>query len=358
MPERDTFSWWNPGDWFGGHDETSIWKSEEENRKVLRSQKQDVPTPAQDSLKGFKDMFEDLYSSAQDRNDELRSEAERARSQRDDLAGGVWDRWEDSREGILGRWDKTSTEELNRMRGVAESHQGLINEVANAPSSVEQQAKQAYDAQLRESGALASVLGRGVSGGDQALRDRTQNQGANILRQTAVGRSNEYIQRAGLKSNLLGQQSALSGNILNFAMGDANLRRGVAKDDLGIGMGVSGLRDKGLSDLFALRGQERADQSLYSNNMLNFGRLNMAGMESDFNRYNQNRMFEQAQLNKIDKQRSGLFEGGLTLAGDVAGSFFGAPGAASAAKGAAQPAASKESFGYWDQMAARSVAGF
>ena len=101
--------------------------------------------------------------------------------------------WRKTRADIEGRWDESYIEEREELRRLRDFQYGLVNEIKNAPSTVEQQARMNYAKQMAMQASLAASLGRGVSGGDQALRNQMQSASGNILTQTAAARSAENI---------------------------------------------------------------------------------------------------------------------------------------------------------------------
>lgn len=147
----------------------------------------------------------------------------------------IQSRWDAGLRQTLGRWDRAFARDEAALKGLRDQYGALAEEVTRAPSSVEQQARQNYDRQLAQTAMLAAAQGRGVSGGDQALRDQAANASARIMGQTAAARSDEYLQRLGMRGQLLGQQGDLVGRLSGLALNDANLRNQLYGRDFEIG---------------------------------------------------------------------------------------------------------------------------
>ena len=85
--------------------------------------------------------------------------------------------------------------QVGQLLEARQQRQELAAEIREAPSSVMEQAQQISEKQLVQNAAMAAAMGRGVSGGDQALRDQANTQSADLLNQTAGARSQEHLAR-------------------------------------------------------------------------------------------------------------------------------------------------------------------
>ena len=104
----------------------------------------------------------------------------------------IRDDWRNVVSDVTGRWDDTFSREQRALQGIRGEQQKLYNEVTNAPSTVAEQARQAYGKQMQAQASMAALMGRGVGGGGvQAFRDMASNAWGNVLGQTAVARSQE-----------------------------------------------------------------------------------------------------------------------------------------------------------------------
>ncbi len=144
-------------------------------------------------------------------------------------------RWGTHLQDVLRRYDKAYQTERDELYDLRDQQKALLEEVREAPSSVEQQARMNYDRQLAQGAMLAAAQGRGVSGGDQALRDELANSSANIMNQTAAARADEYIQRLGMQDQLMGRQMGLSGQLSDMALRGAGLRQSLYGQDFEVG---------------------------------------------------------------------------------------------------------------------------
>ena len=142
--------------------------------------------------------------------------------------------WLGTRKGILSRWDPRFRKEMGELENVSEMQYELLDELKNAPSTVAEQARQAYDKQLQQAMTLSSMMGRGVSGGRQALENQMNVSNANLLQQTAAERSQEHINRLMGRSTILDKQAALSGQRSQLGLSDAGLRRQLGQDTFNV----------------------------------------------------------------------------------------------------------------------------
>ena len=125
----------------------------------------------------------------------------------------------------LARWRSVYGREMADLNRIGDEQQLLMEEVMEAPSSVEQQARQNYDRQLQQAAAMAALSGRGVSGQGQALRDMVTGGNARIFGETAGLRSQEYLQRLGMRGDMLNQQRDLSQRRSQLGLSDVDVNR-------------------------------------------------------------------------------------------------------------------------------------
>ena len=182
-------------------------------------------------------------------------------------------------ENIKGRWEATYAGERKALEGIRGQQDALMQEVASAPSTVGEQARQAYAGQMAAQASAAALMGRGVGGGGtQAFRNLGANQWGNILGQTAAARSKENISRMGLRAGILGDQADISARLAGLGRFDASL---------GQNLGTTQLRGLALDQQLLNTGTQL--RTNWAQNMANLGQ-NLAGQEMGFTNLLQNQL--------------------------------------------------------------------
>ena len=223
-------------------DKRILLRSREDRQRTQESLRNIQETGRKDALRReeeYKQALERSYGIGQERlsDQRLRFEDFARQSRASQLArrgrglrqlGDFRRRQEDA----LGRWRSVYGREMADLHRIGDEQQLLMEEVTNAPSSVEQQARQNYDRQLQQASAMAAMAGRGVSGQAQALRDQSQAMNARIFGETAGLRSQEYLQRLGMRSGMLDAQRDLSQRRSQLGLSDADINRQQGLDAL------------------------------------------------------------------------------------------------------------------------------
>ena len=102
----------------------------------------------------------------------------------------------------------------------------LIQDIKNAPSTVEEQARQSFEQNLQNQAALSASLPTRTGGsGAKMLADQARTQNAQIAAQTQVSRLQEQLQRDALIGDMLSGQAALNTQQYNTALGSADTSR-------------------------------------------------------------------------------------------------------------------------------------
>ena len=271
MAVRDTFQWWNPGDWFGAHDEQSIFKSADVNRDIrwntgTETARDRADRDARDRRDRQFDLRSERRESSRSRNravqEQMAEDRKSALKSADKWGDRAYDvgqenlaytraqvleavkRGELTEERALeqlnrnrGIWQRIYSEQEDKLTGLQGVQAQLRQEVREAPSSVMEQARQSYDRELGQSASLAAIGGRSASGADASLRNLAATRSADLLSRTAVARSDEHLKRLGMQSDLAGREAGLSQSILGigkdyqgFDVAAASLQRGLGQD--------------------------------------------------------------------------------------------------------------------------------
>ena len=270
-PGYDAYSWWNPFDWFGGHDETSAWKSDAENKAIADALFKRDTEGLRDKMPEFKPLDMSRYDEfARKQKDRLRKhekriEKEYAKREKDyedymenqrktaeeskehiDAERAYWKKmrdqvysdWTSSRDSILDFWGGTRDYQSSLIRDIQNQQMGLARDLREAPSSVAEQARINADKAFSQSVAMAGAMGGGVSSNYGNLGDISNTMLGNVLSDTAGLRSAEYAQRINQQSGILNQAASLSPYAVNIAKTDADLRSGIAGQNYNILTGL------------------------------------------------------------------------------------------------------------------------
>ena len=197
----------------------------EETREVARDRMADRERESAASRAYWEQQRDRAQSDfSRDRADLLRTWEDRSRQ--------AQSAWESGRMGVLSDWEAARTEQKGFLDSIREASSGLLSQIIAAPSTVAQQAKIAYDEQLRAAQTTAAVTGRGVGGGQiQNLLNRQNVQGANLLTQTSAAMADENMQRLGMRRGLLDQQLGINRAGIALGVQDAQIKQGLAEKD-------------------------------------------------------------------------------------------------------------------------------
>ena len=244
------------------------------------------------------------------RYEDLLRRGRSAQSERRDLAFQSLGDFQRNQAETLSRWRSVYGREMADLNRIGDEQQMLMNEVMNAPSSVEQQARQNYDRQLQQAATMSAMGGRGVSQG-QALRDMMQGGNARIMGETAAARGQEHLQRLGMRSNLLGAQQGLSQRRANLGLSDTDINRRQGLDSMMAYNNVQNQLNRNFEDEQRLYsyGRDQTQQNLnFESDILN-QRRTAWGMSTDImNRLRQ----EQYNIEEFGYQAAGR-EHGLNM---------------------------------------------
>ena len=148
----------------------------------------------------------------------------------------------------LSRWKSQYGDRMSGLNAIKRQQSRLMNELANAPSSVAEQAQQISDQMLQTSTALGAVTGGTAGGVGMSLANQSNNQFANLLRASSAQRMQERLGILGARQQLMGQQAGLEGQMAGLGTQDANvhsqfgqLYRGLGLDQYNMGAGQAGL---------------------------------------------------------------------------------------------------------------------
>ena len=152
---------------------------------------------------------------------------------------GAWEkaRGESKDQYIAGlrQWDDVLQEEGGFLRGLRDQQMGLAQELRDAPSTVEEQARINADKQLQQATAMAGALGGGLSTNLGALGAQADTQLGDVLRDTSALRAQEYQSRIGQQAGLLGQAGATSGALAGLGATNLGAQTGYADFLKGLG---------------------------------------------------------------------------------------------------------------------------
>ena len=291
----DRYQWWNPFDWFGAHDETSMWREggidwedyqeQERKREIdesladfresrergreetaafmerqnelleeqmemnkerearLRKRMEDLRGLRGDAIEGLKDRLRESIQN-------VRAEQAQISQERRDRALGEEEAWKQRAGDLRTRIGLTTTEEQEDLRAAREDLGALRAELREAPSTVAEQARQMQDQQLRQAVAVAQAGGRGVS--DMGLRSALSEQGADLISRTAAARSAEHLSRLGAERNIVGQQAGISQAIGLAGMRGIGAETGLSDQEFNVSNLVQSQLDKSFGEQMAI----------------------------------------------------------------------------------------------------------
>ena len=109
------------------------------------------------------------------------------------------DEWNRREQQMRDRWNPIFNQEMGELQGIRGQRKDLLSDLRQAPSVAQQQAKENYDRQLQQNSMLASMMGRGISGQGQQIRNQLANQQANVMRDTTTARMQSILVGSTLK---------------------------------------------------------------------------------------------------------------------------------------------------------------
>ena len=254
MATFDRFQWYNPFDWFGGHDEESIFKSSEENRRARERKKiadesrrivQEAPVrtkrqydKATEKYEGiskdygkFDERYSDISKQIDDiikKQDSLRrnEELDTIKQQQQQMLSLFNNIFQTQRARELERQqvaDRQRDRSLETLENVQNRTDELISDIRQAPSSAAQAAARSADRVLQNQAAVAGLQGQGFTTSPQeAFSDSLRTADANLMGNTAVAARQEYEGRLGLIGNLLARKANLAQMQQAVAVGEGD----------------------------------------------------------------------------------------------------------------------------------------
>lgn len=273
-PGYDQFQWYNPADWFGLHSDTSRFKSDWENEQITQARlekridQQRKKSKSSRRLRKARGRQEDRESRLMDEFGRYKKDTER-KSRRDreywegkrDQAAEDWagarsrisGDWRRSRQDIkdayydpiyaqdraksrsildqvLNRWGGTFDETSAALESIRDQQIGLANELRDAPSTVAEQARIEADRALAADVAMAGAFGGSLSSNFGAFANRARTSRGDVLSRTAALRAQEYADRIGRRSNLLGAAGGTTQSLANLGISDVSIGRGLSED--------------------------------------------------------------------------------------------------------------------------------
>ena len=135
----------------------------------------------------------------------------------------VKDRQEFLRESLRG-WDETFTGQRDFLNTLRDDQRALADEVRDAPSTVEEQARLQADRNLKQSIAMAGAFGGSIATDFGAFRNRAETQAGNVLRDTSVLRAREYADRINQRASLMGQAGGTAIDLANLGISNINIQ--------------------------------------------------------------------------------------------------------------------------------------
>ena len=200
--------------------------------------------------------------------------------------------WQEQAGSIRDLLGATTGEAQGGLREALGDLRDLRQELRQAPSSVAEQARQIQDTQARQAIALAQAQGRGISGGDIALRDQLSDRAGDLISRTGAARATEYLARLGVQQQMLGQEAGLVKGIGDLGFRDLGVRIGLMDQEFNVSNLVQNQLNKGFGEVMALEnfglggaiklggmdlGTALGIESLGSRTALGFGGLDLSG---------------------------------------------------------------------------------
>ena len=280
----DSFQWWNPFDWFGAHDETSIWKSDRENQRIRDREARErmdrytddsgyrgSERAFEDSIDDYREAVDELREEQRDRERESRRASERfereARRQREKdekywvkqrgiaekrlsqaLSGWQTDRgrieaafydpkyaqvYKDTQgilRGTLRDWQSRYDKDSLALTDIRDQQLALAREIREAPSTIAEQARIEADRALSENVAMAGAFGGSLASNYGALASGATTAQGDVLTKTSALRAQEYANRINQQASLLGQAGGTTTDLANLGITNVNVGKGIAGD--------------------------------------------------------------------------------------------------------------------------------
>ena len=344
-PKFDKFQWWNPFDWLGFHDEESIFKSSADNKAIRaletemdlereRERNQPARRAGRQRERAVR-RYEREAGRFRDRESERQARLDDAYNRFVLEQRGYIDEnrdfWTQMRDRSLSAF-KESRRDVSSLRDIRDQQIGLANELRDAPSTVEEQARMEADRALQSEVAMAGAFGGSLASNFASFSNKALNRRGDVLRDTGALRAQEFADRINQRSNILGRAGATSGALSELGRGDAQFLSNLGAQNVGIGRSLMDREAGILGGLQGILGFGRAGdlsgldaEGNVANLWGGLGAQQQGFLESEYNRLLSERSWDEAQQAKIDKRRSGIFKGVGKILGGVGGAIFGGP---------------------------------
>ena len=277
--------------------------------------------------------FADDYSKfiAKDRADWERYRDKAERAWRDPKWEEDYRKSREISEGTLDTWQAILDQEQPFLRGIRDQQRSLADELRDAPSTVEEQARIEADRALEADVAMAGAFGGSLASNFASFSNQAMNRRGDVLRDTSALRAQEYANRINQRAGILGQAGGTSIDIANLGVSDANIRAKVAEDiyrrktieqggeaEFLANLGVQGVnvgtnfqnRASGiLGGLEGVLGYQRAgDRFALGDTAMLYG-LEAGQEDRDYQRFYGERAYGDMKDREADQRRSGLLGG-------------------------------------------------
>ena len=293
--------------------------------------------------------FADDYSRfiAQDRADweSYRDKAERA--WRDPKWEEDYRKSREISEGTLATWQSILDKEQPFLRGIRDQQLGLANELRDAPSTVEEQARIEADRALQAEVAMAGAFGGSLASNFASFSNQAMTRRGDVLRDTSALRAQEYANRINQRAGILGQAGGTSIDIANLGVSDANIRAKVAEDiyrrktieqggeaqflanlglqSVNVGTTLQNRASGILGGLDGVLGYQRAGDRLSIGDEASLFAMTSGLEDREYDRFVNERAYKDMKDREADQRRSGLFKSIATVGGSIIGGAFGGP---------------------------------
>ncbi len=354
-------------DILGQHDETSVFKSDAENKAIADAMfEQDWGGAEGPYGTDYRNMLNTIMGTIEKHQDAVDEERERSRRDYEEFTKarrklakdeegritqdrGFWDRmrdtalenWQKERTGMLDFWGGVRDEQAELLRSIQGQQLGLVQELREAPSTVAEQARIEHDRMLQESVAMAGAMGGGVSSNYKALSDMSRMRRGEVMMKTAGLRSAEYADRINQQAGILAGAGGISGMITGLgetdvglrsglAQQDYNLRTGLGRENVNVGTALQGRRQSLLGSIIAGSTMGRAGSADYLSGLRALPAMAMNLQQQRMIPYQAklaNRELQERKLLEHQQRMVSFGATGAQIIGDVA-----FPGAGTAAK--------------------------
>ena len=239
------------------------------------------------------------------------------------------------REKTRGQYEDEMTQR-EKFRDLAQqSYQDradLMQEIKNAPSTVEESLRQSFEQSLSNQAALAATLPTRTGGSSaKMLADQARTHNAQIAAQGAVSRMVEQQAKNQMLSGLIGQQEASATQQQQFALGGAQSALAAQNQAMQEMSAQGAMAQRALGAQGLQHNVQNTLGGQYGANLSNImqGGSGYAGAATNLigQQYQMQLQREQMDMQRLN-QWLGLASAGLAATGTIAGAAFGGPAGA------------------------------